>query len=142
MNVQVTLPLPLDKWLNPNGWHKGENVIHAINAARKKARELAQMAFFVATRRPSFAGNLDKCRAGYSLYIMYCFKLNTDVDNIVARCKSYIDGMSDALDINDRDINLLITQKQKAFTGEAGVYMSLTDFDLNKITRNDGKELF
>lgn len=92
--MQITLPHP-SKYLNPNG-DRANGM--AVSAARKRARSLA------ATVTAAAAD-------AYTHYTTYHITWNyfgtqlPDDDNIIARCKSYKDGICDALGINDKTLH-------------------------------------
>lgn len=87
--------------LSPNGnrahWAK-------VSAARKACRELAQqLTTHHLLHHPEPIGTT------YSVYHIVWNHFGTimpDDDNVVARIKSYKDGITDALGINDRSIHL------------------------------------
>ena len=98
----MTLEFPHPpKALSPNGdkAHWGKVAIE-----RKKCRELAQLI----TNKHLLANDINH-ELPYSTYHIIWNHWGTvmpDDDNVVARIKSYKDGICDALGINDRSIHL------------------------------------
>ena len=87
--------------LSPNG-----NRAHwaAVAAARKKCR---QAAAFIATEHMRLnPPPIGKEWTKYHICWNYWGTVMPDDDNVVARIKSYKDGICDALGINDRSIHL------------------------------------
>jgi hypothetical protein len=87
--------------LSPNG-----NRSHwgAVTLARKKCRQAA----ILATTQHLLHNNIptDKKWSTYHIVWNHFGTIMPDDDNVVARIKSYKDGICDALGINDRSIHL------------------------------------
>ena len=96
--MQITLPHP-PAALSPNG-----NRCHwaRVSAARKQARQLAA----IATEAQLLLTPLTTTPTTYSITWNHYGTIQPDDDNVIARIKSYKDGICDALGINDRTLRL------------------------------------
>jgi len=97
-SITITLPLP-DKRLHPNGGNRHN--YHVIDRLKKESKTRAW-----AEARGAI-GSRDW--RGYKIQLHYRFYLGTasaaklaDKDNGIAWLKNYQDGVSDAIEVNDR----------------------------------------
>jgi hypothetical protein len=96
--MQITLPHP-PAALSPNGnrhhWAK-------VSSARKQARLLAALATAEQLRHTP----LTDTPTTYSIIWNHYGTIQPDDDNVIARIKSYKDGICDTLNVNDRTLRL------------------------------------
>lgn len=97
IRIRITLPWP-NPLLSPNSH------VHlmARNGAKKNAIELARSATEEALNgwTPKLPEN-EYTRINLQLFCTPPVKRNRDEDNLIASCKSYFDGISKAMRIND-----------------------------------------
>ena len=100
MNAYLTITLPPPpKALRPNY----RLVWQAKLKPKKEARDLAEKE----TKEVLLsAGGIPQgyVPTGYAVRWYYRLGVAPDVDNVLASCKAYIDGVCDALGVNDRDL--------------------------------------
>ena len=97
MKIRITLPWP-NPLLSPNSH------VHLLarNGAKKNAIEIARAATAEALggRIPMLPEG-DDVRVNLQFFCTPNVRRNRDEDNLIATCKSYVDGISKAMGIND-----------------------------------------
>ena len=94
--IEITLPWP-DKSLSPNGRAHWTRKYKMGKKARIDAFLLAKAAGCTAKSFEDYDGKI-------WLWMMFYSKTKNypDMDNCLAMCKSYLDGIADALQVNDQ----------------------------------------
>jgi len=109
--IQITFPWP-DKSLSPNG--------RAHWTRKYKMGKKARMDAFLLAKA---AGCTSKSFDGYDgkiwVWMMFYPKTRNypDMDNCLAMCKAYLDGIADALQINDRRFVFQLEMGQQVAKG-------------------------
>ena len=113
----VRLPLP-DKRLSPNA--------RSHWAAKAEAVKDARLDAFTSTRqgdafsRYRFA---HRDRIPVALHFILPTARRRDIDNLFAGCKAYLDGVADALAVDDSRFDFTITREVRK--GEAAVVLTI-----------------
>jgi len=95
--MTIILPIP-DPRLSPNGSHRHWS---AKSKVKKKARELAKLTVWSAlqlSEAPTFTR--------YRLRFYHSVARRRDDDNAAASCKSYRDGIAEALGVDDSTLRM------------------------------------
>lgn len=97
--MTITLPLP-DRRIRPNG-RAHHMVKHRLTKRARGRARLATLALTLARRQapPSYLG--------YSIAAYFPTARLWDEDNTLAACKAYLDGIADALGVDDRGWHLM-----------------------------------
>lgn len=111
MGLVITLPHPVTR-LGANG-SRGTSIgaVFLLNKLRQEARATARTACEEALQRRGISSYKP---AAYFIEWRYWGTVPPDVDNVVARLKSYLDGCAEALGLDDRNLELAGVSRQYA----------------------------
>lgn len=131
--ITFSFPHP-GRILRPNF---GQANRYAVASARKKAKNLA---FWTAMAQRKALYLIHRLGAvwqvPYTVTWYYIRGCAPDEDNILASCKSYLDGIAAAAEINDRDFHLVeirrVKNREKAGTVEITFWDDNTPPDFGK----------
>lgn len=103
MIIEFDLP---DKKLSPN--NKNGKHWKSTKTIKEKAREDARILTLVAWNNST----KEICVDILKITFIYPTRHNRDLDNALASCKAHIDGMSEALGIDDGKFTTMILKKE------------------------------
>jgi Holliday junction resolvase RusA-like endonuclease len=103
MKLEFALP---DPTLSPN--RKNGQSYHFSKPAKDKARELAKLVTYAEMQKIGGSRNPSEL----IITFIYPDRRNRDLDNSLASCKAHIDGMCQALMIDDGQLTTMILKKE------------------------------
>ena len=111
MGLVITLPHPAIR-LGANGSRgTSHGAVFLLNKLRQEARATARAACEEALQSRGISSYKP---AAYFVEWRYWGTVKPDVDNVVARLKSYLDGCAEALGLDDRHLELAGVSRQHA----------------------------
>lgn len=116
-HIIITLPHP-PRVLSPN--------YRAVWQAKLEPKRRAREAAMIATMRAlgSADGALDGLvPVGYKVRWYYWLGVAPDVDNVLASCKAYLDGVAQQLRVNDRTLECLGIERIKDRRADLDIFI-------------------
>lgn len=135
--MKIALPHPHVS-LSPNNGRQGWQ---SVSHHRKKARELARLTTEEVHKLATIINPDEPLRyTTYEIWWNYYGTQLPDDDNIIARCKSYKDGICDALEMDDRNLQCAGVHFYRDKATKKTLHIVLTDNVLLNLTRTAASE--